>query len=150
HFHRRAQFIYAYSGMMTVITDGGAWAVPPQRALWMPPGIAHEIKVSGELKMRTLYFEPDTAIERAFPRSCAVIEVTMLMRELILRAVELESENEAGGTRFQNLLKVLLDEIGNPAVLSFHLPLPADPRIAKICRALMADPAVNFTLPMWG
>jgi AraC-like DNA-binding protein/quercetin dioxygenase-like cupin family protein len=150
HFHRRAQLIYASSGLMTVTTASGAWVVPPQRALWIPPGVAHEVKASGDLRMRTLYFEPNTSTELIFPQSCTVIEMTILMRELVLRAVELESGKEDCDRRFKNLLRVLLDETGRPPVLSFHLPLPADPRLAKICGALLADPAVKLTLPMWG
>ena len=150
HFHRRGQLIYAYSGLMTVTTGSGAWIVPPQRALWMPPGIAHEIKVSGDLKMRTLYFEPNTPSELAFPRSCAVIEMTILMRELVLRAVELETGGYDHDRQLQNLLRVLVDEARKPPALSFHLPMPHDPRLTKICRALLANPAANLTLPMWG
>ena len=150
HSHRRGQLIYAYSGPMAVSTESGAWVVPPQRALWMPPRIAHEIKVSGDLKMRTLYFEPNTPSELAFPRTCAVIEMTILMRDLVLRAVELEAAEYDHSQQFQNILDVLVDEAGKPPVTSFHLPMPYDQRLLRLCRALLANPAANLTLPMWG
>ena len=54
HSHERAQLIYATAGTMRVSTDDGVWVVPPQRALWMPPGIRHSIVMSGDVTMRTL------------------------------------------------------------------------------------------------
>ena len=43
HRHRRAQFVYASSGVMTVTTPSAAYVVPPQRAVWMPGGVMHQI-----------------------------------------------------------------------------------------------------------
>ena len=33
HRHRRAQFLYGATAVMRVVTDDGAWTVPPQRAV---------------------------------------------------------------------------------------------------------------------
>ncbi|WP_243649671.1 AraC family ligand binding domain-containing protein [Azotobacter chroococcum] len=44
HTHACGQLIYAVSGIMEVRTDSGLWLVPPQRALWMPAGIAHAMR----------------------------------------------------------------------------------------------------------
>jgi quercetin dioxygenase-like cupin family protein len=40
HFHDRDQIVYASRGVMTVQTEAGTWVVPPQRAVWIPAGIA--------------------------------------------------------------------------------------------------------------
>ena len=55
HHHVRAQLVYAVAGVMTIETDAGAWLVPPDRALWIPAGVPHQIRVAGTLEMRTLY-----------------------------------------------------------------------------------------------
>src|SRR5579862_1763481 len=86
HSHPRAQLIYAADGVMRVISPVGAWVVPPLRAVWLPSGIEHEVRMSGPVAMRTLYIEPEAA--PAALSECAVIEVTPLLRALILRAVE--------------------------------------------------------------
>ena len=39
HKHERAQLIFAAHGAMLVATSAGSWAVPPQRAVWMPAGL---------------------------------------------------------------------------------------------------------------
>lgn len=149
HAHRRSQLVFASTGVMTVTTGRGTWVVPPQRALWMPAGVEHEIRASGVLHMRTLYFEPGTEIERALPAECSVIEVTPLMRELILRATSLEKES-ARQVRLERLVAVLLDEAQSISVLSLHLPIPDDPRLARICGDLIANPAIDLTLEQWG
>jgi mannose-6-phosphate isomerase-like protein (cupin superfamily) len=48
HTHRRAQLLYGATGVMQVRTHDGNWVVPPQRAVWIPPGVAHEVLMLGE------------------------------------------------------------------------------------------------------
>ena len=38
HHHPRDQFIYAVAGVMRVRTEGEAWIVPPDRAVYLPAG----------------------------------------------------------------------------------------------------------------
>ena len=61
HSHERAQLIFAAHGAMLIATREGSWAVPPQRALWMPGGVTHEIRMAGDVAMRTLYVRGDAA-----------------------------------------------------------------------------------------
>ena len=88
HKHERAQLIFAAHGAMLVATSAGSWAVPPQRAVWMPAGLVHEIRMIGAVAMRTLYIREDAAA-RLTP-SVRVLAVSPLLRELILRADDLE------------------------------------------------------------
>src|SRR5215469_8962996 len=84
HFHDRDQLVYASRGVMTVRTRKGTWVVPPHRAVWIPAGIPHTITMSGLVAMRTLYVKPRLAKE--LPRDCCVINVSTLLKELILYA----------------------------------------------------------------
>ena len=34
--------------------DYGSWIVLPTKAVWIPPGVAHDIKASGYVAMKTL------------------------------------------------------------------------------------------------
>ncbi|WP_341912901.1 helix-turn-helix transcriptional regulator [Ferrovibrio terrae] len=140
HSHERGQLIYATTGVMRVSTapkdkeNGGTWVVPPQRALWIPPGIAHEIHMSGAVAMRTLYIAADTAA--ALPGSCQVIEVSDLLRALILAAMEEPVEYEAG-SRGEAIAQLLLHELRGVAVVPLHLPLPQDARLQAVCRLML-------------
>lgn len=57
HTHRRTQLLYGATGVMQVSTHDGNWVVPPQRAVWIPPGVAHEVVMLG-VSTRSLYIEP--------------------------------------------------------------------------------------------
>jgi len=55
HSHQRAQLVYASHGAMSVSTRSATYIVPPQRAVWMPAGVEHQIEARDIVKMRTLY-----------------------------------------------------------------------------------------------
>src|SRR5215472_6339999 len=75
HFHDRDQLVYASRGVMTVCT-----------AVGIPAKVAHSITMSGLVAMRTLYFKPRLA--KGLPRDCCVVNVSPLLKELILHACE--------------------------------------------------------------
>jgi quercetin dioxygenase-like cupin family protein len=57
HRHRRNQLLYASTGVMVVGTAQGTWVVPPQRAIWIPRGIDHEIRMIGDVCTRSVYLK---------------------------------------------------------------------------------------------
>src|SRR5579863_4044866 len=86
HHHPWHQFLYAVTGAMTVANDRSSWMIPAGRAMFIPAGCPHGIRMWGTVEMRTLYLSPSlTGYENA---ECRVMEVGPLLRELILRAVE--------------------------------------------------------------
>src|SRR6516225_4596980 len=86
HRHGRGQLLHAVSGIMRIETADAAWLVPPARALWMPPSMPHRVTMRSRVEMRTLYIDPRAA--RALPRTPTLVEVSGLLRELILAALE--------------------------------------------------------------
>ncbi|HXP76390.1 MAG TPA: helix-turn-helix transcriptional regulator [Stellaceae bacterium] len=146
HSHPRAQLIYAADGVMRVISPLGAWVVPPLRAVWIPAGVEHEVRMSGAVAMRTLYIDPKAAPPAL--GSCTVIEVTPLLRALILRAVEEPIEyDEAGAAGL--VMGLILAELARATAVPLRIPLPSDTRLAALCRALLDDPAEADTLDRW-
>lgn len=146
HSHERAQLIFAAEGAMLVSTREGTWAVPPQRAVWMPAGVTHEIRMAGAVAMRTLYVRGDASPR--LPAQVRVLAVSPLLRELILRACELPVRYDEKGPHGR-LMTLILDEIAALPSIALDLPLPRDSRLARICRALRADPGDRRTLPDW-
>ncbi len=146
HSHPRAQLIYAADGVMRVISPLGAWVVPPMRAAWIPANVEHEVRMSGPVAMRTLYIEPKAA--PAALEACAVIEVTPLLRALILRAVQEPIEYDESGAAGL-VMSLILDELTRAVTVPLRIPLPADARLAALCRALLDDPAAGLTLDDW-
>jgi AraC-like DNA-binding protein len=146
HRHASAQLIYAASGVMSVATEQGRWVVPPQRAVWVPPDVPHSIRMAGAVEMRTLYLRPTLLADP--PRTCCVVQVSPLLRELILRAMRINGAY-AESSREAHLVRVLVDELETARVAPLHLPMPRDPRLARVARGLIADPADARTLEAW-
>jgi len=130
-------------GVMTVDTRNATWLVPPQRAVWMPPRMAHRVRTSGAVHMRTLYVQPAAA--KRMPQACEVLEVTSLLRELILRATELPLEYDERGPAGR-LIRLLLDELASLTRLPYNLPMPKTAPLAAICARLMEAPNDPATL----
>src|SRR5436190_23960390 len=61
HRHASHQLLFAASGAMTVSGDQTTWMIPPGRAVLIPAGIPHAIRMWGDVAMRSLYFPPEAA-----------------------------------------------------------------------------------------
>ena len=146
HRHDRAQLVFASEGVMAVTTEAGTWVVPPQRALWVPAGTTHAIRMHGPVGMRTLYLRPEAVPE--LPRICRVVTVSPLMRALILRAVEMPPLYDESGAAGR-LMAVILDELRTLPGAPLYLPLPRDPRLGRVTEALRADPGDRRPLIAW-
>ncbi|MBF0290464.1 MAG: helix-turn-helix transcriptional regulator [SAR324 cluster bacterium] len=146
HCHRRAQFLYASSGVMTVTTKKGMWVVPPLRAVWIPALLEHQIICSGELSMRTLYVQ--CGVTPNLPQQCCVVSVPPLLRELILHAVTLTRLYEPNGPE-DRIMNVILDMIKTIQVTPLSLPISEDKRLQKISKVLTQNPGDNRSLEEW-
>lgn len=132
------QLAYASQGVMSVHTTEGTWVVPPHRAVWIPAGVPHWAAMSGRVAVRTLYFA--LGLAAALPRSCRAVNVSPLLRELILRTARqsLLRRNVPAEAR---LARFLLDELRTLPAVPLQLPMPNDPRARRLAAHLLAKPA---------
>ena len=142
HRHDWGQVTYASSGVLQVKALGSTWIVPPQRAIWIAPGIDHEIVVLEDARLRALYVHARRA---PFAGSeCKTLEVSALLRELIAALGQADP-----GPREQLLAELILDEVAGAATRPIRVPLPADKRLAALCDAVLAEPGASLTLSDW-
>ncbi|HEV8393650.1 MAG TPA: helix-turn-helix transcriptional regulator [Vicinamibacterales bacterium] len=144
HRHASHQLLFASTGAMTVTGDRTSWMIPPGRAVLIPAGVPHAIRMWGDVAMRSLYFPVEVAVPVADPATCRVISVTPLLREIILRVADLaalDSRVEAEA----RLMSVLMDELAAAPIEPLLLPLPSDPRALTAANAVLADPAEEAT-----
>jgi AraC-like DNA-binding protein len=146
HAHPFGQLVHASTGVMRVTTDRGAWVVPPQRAVWIPPNVEHDVQMVTSVEMRTVYVVPE-ALPHA-PHTSCVVAVSALLRELILEALRLPRPYPLGGSE-ERLFGVLLERISFSDVVPLHLPMPASRALLDIARALQRDPSDERTLVAW-
>jgi AraC-like DNA-binding protein/mannose-6-phosphate isomerase-like protein (cupin superfamily) len=174
HHHRRDQLIYAVSGLMRVRTQDEAWIVPPDRAVYVPARTTHAISMRGAVEMRTLYIEHGASrvafsgespapagsgiaagspqktrpLEKILPAAPTVLAVSDLLRELILALIGEPLLYDKAG-RGGAIVSLIVSEIARAPRLPLVIPMPRDPRLARVCAALLDDPASRRTLEAW-
>ena len=142
HRHPDAQLIYAKSGVVSVTTDNDTWVVPPNRAVWVPAMTEHATRSHGAVEFRTLFIHPEAAL--SLPKICGVVEVTPLLRELILRLVTLNNEPITPFAR--HVSELLLEELSLLPAEPLSLPIPTDARLRNLCLKLQRSPEMNISL----
>ena len=121
HAHPWHQLIYCTAGVMTVWTEAGAWVAPPHWAIWAPAGLAHQISFAGACSLRTLYIRPEAGQD--LPADCAVVTVSPLLRELVLRVIDqgMLDGRDPADTAVALLIR---GEIARRDAAAFDLPMP--------------------------
>ncbi|SEM67816.1 AraC-type DNA-binding protein [Pseudomonas sp. ok272] len=142
HEHVWGQLLYAMSGVMWVETPGEALVVPPQRAVWLPPGVAHGIRVVSDLQMRNIYLRP--ALAATLDPNVQVIEVGGLLRELILGLVEQGDQEPA--EYYNALVGLALLELKRAKRSLLKIPMPGttERRLVHVCQAVMVAPSLDI------
>ena len=143
HSHPQAQLIYAISGVVSVTTVDGTWVVPPNRAVWVPAGVEHNTKSHSAVQFRALLIDP--AEMKGLPVVCTAMEVTPLLRELVLRLAALVDAPNSTDFR-RAVTQLLLMELSVLPVEPLSLPIPESPPLARFCDQMLGDPARPVTL----
>lgn len=147
HAHRRAQFAFAARGTISVTTPEGRWLIPPQRACWIPGGVAHEMKMSGPVTMLNAFVSQNEADAARMPAYCSVYGVSALLKQLLEEAIDFPAMYDVDG-RAGKLMNLLVAEIASMPRLSLHAPLPGDPRLGRACQWLFDTPSIAIGLDM--
>ena len=87
HSHQRAQVIFVSLGAVRLETDEGLWIAPPGRAVWIPGNTTHRADYTVRSSICVAYV--DTTAFEGLPGMCAVFALTGLLRELVIRAIDL-------------------------------------------------------------
>lgn len=137
HQHDCAQLLHILSGVVRVDTPVGYWVVPPGRGVWLPAGTPHALRVTGQVAARTLFIDP---LARAdLPSSCQIVQITPLLRELIVTSLAL-AERYQPGSRDERIYELILDEIRGMAVLPFGLLEPRSEALRRLCHKVREMP----------
>jgi AraC-like DNA-binding protein/mannose-6-phosphate isomerase-like protein (cupin superfamily) len=145
HRHRRAQFLYGATGVMRVQTEDGEWTVPPHRAVLIPAGTDHRVVMTG-VSTRSLYLEPSAVAW--FPGRCQVVEVSPLLRELLLTAVDLDPRYSPH-SRDAAVFALVLHELRRLVPLPLDLPLPGHEGLRRMCEEFLGAPDVHDPPARW-
>jgi AraC-like DNA-binding protein len=101
--------------------------------------------MTGPVTMLNAFVSADAAQAAGLPAQCGVYGVSPLLRQLLDDAIDLPAMYDVDG-RAGKLMDLLVAEIATMPRLSLHAPLPADARLAKVCRHLFAAPSIDADL----
>jgi AraC-like DNA-binding protein/mannose-6-phosphate isomerase-like protein (cupin superfamily) len=147
HRHNWAQLIYARSGVFMMITGQGRWIVPPDHAFWVPAGVEHSLRSLGPANTRSIYVR--RGVLPNLPEAIRVVGVTDLMRCLIEEAVRLPAEDPPPDSRGGLIMALVRDEMGRLPEKPLGLPMPAEPKLAALCREFLENPTPHATIDSW-
>lgn len=145
HQHRKGQLILALRGAVTCEVAEALWLVPPQHAVWIPGGIAHNCRATGNARIFFLFIEPGAAV---MPDKCCTVAITPLVREMIRHVAGQDPAAPTDGSTAR-LIAVLLEQLSDAPIEQLHLPMSSHPKIRRISDTLIADPGDRTTLRQW-
>ncbi|MBT3068013.1 helix-turn-helix domain-containing protein [Rhodoferax sp. U11-2br] len=145
HQHARGQLFGSLRGLVTLGLDDGVWVVPAIHAVWIPPHLRHFGRSHGPFHGWSAYITEQACDN--LPKNPCTLRTSGLLREAVLRASTwpLGPLDEPQ----THIASIILDEIRTLPVEPLGLPLPHDPRLQQIARALIADPADDRDLEAW-
>jgi len=146
HAHRRAQVLYGSHGVMTLETHDGSFTVPTNRAVLIPPHVEHELHTIGAVTTWSLYIEPDAV--PWWPRTCEVVEVGALLRELLRAAHGLPLNYDVHG-RDGAIIRLTMHELQRVSPLPLQISLPPDEPLRGLCRDYLSRPDAAITNHTW-
>ena len=146
HQHRRGQLLYAARGVIAVSTPEGAWVAPPERAVWIPGGTPHSVRMVGAVSTRSVLIE--AGVCASLGRACRVLGVSALLRSLLVAAAEMPMEYELGG-RDHMVIDLLLAELERAPVIPIAVPFPTSLGLARRCHTFLERPSPHDTIASW-
>ncbi|WIT10434.1 helix-turn-helix transcriptional regulator [Paucibacter sediminis] len=158
HHHDWGQLVFSINGVVRVNTAHATFLVPPSRAVWIPPRVVHAVTAVERCDLRTLYLHGsagEAGGAQGVWADCRVLEVSPLLRELVLQLAIHPEDPEGPATTPQDqarercIASLVLDELGRASSLRLGVDLPQDARLRKLCEAVLANPVRHAALADW-
>lgn len=131
HRHNKGQLLYAPQGCITFALQDMICVLPPNKAVWIPPGTVHRAIMTNVVEYRSLYFDGEVFCG---PSHIVVIEVNELLRALINTMALWPWENTLESCRYYSQL--FWHEFQHAKRHSYRLPLPQDKRLVTLVEAI--------------
>jgi len=147
HVHPLGHLVHAATGVLSLITDDGAWIAPPNRVAWVPAGAEHRHRAHGATDMRVVYLSAEAAA--GLPSGPAVLSVSSLAREALLAITTPARRSDMARS---HLRAVIVDEVASAPEQPLHLPEPRDARLRQVVRRVernLAEPVSLGDLAAW-
>ena len=137
HAHEQGQLVLALAGGVRCVINGQVWMVPPQAAVWIPPHHVHTNYVTHNAQVCMVFVAAQTSLPNI---PAGVLSVSVLLRELLLRLVDLQAAAEMDTTYQHHLVALLLLELQAATTQAFAIPVLQHERLQVLYQALVREP----------
>jgi len=134
HVHDLHQIEYAIEGFAQVETATARYLLPPQRAAWIPAGLAHKTTLKS---VRTVAVFLDPAMITGKSERARILSVRPVLREMIAYGARWpvsRSASDEVADSFFDTLAILVARWLDDDEVALHLPASADPIVAAAMR----------------
>ena len=145
HQHRKGQLIMTVHGAVTCEIPNSVWVVPPQHAVWIPPGIPHSNRATDNAQIYFLFVDSEGT---GLPEQCCTLNISPLVREMIFYLAEQDPRYPREGA-IARLAEVLIEQLSQATIEQLTVPISNHPHIRLIAHALVDDPANRMTQAQW-
>ncbi|WP_217132782.1 helix-turn-helix domain-containing protein [Leucobacter chinensis] len=142
HVHPEHVVLWPEHGSLSVRVDGVARSIEHGYGLWVPAGTPHAIGPERD-RVVALHIAPEAVPGRG--ERVMTVAMVAAARELLAHMAEVNMPRDERVQAQRVCLALIADEPGPAA----PLPIAYDPRVAEICRHLLADPADARSLEQW-
>ncbi len=150
HSHPWAQMLFSSQGVVRVHTGKTAFTLPPWRAVWIPSQTLHTAEVLEDAQIYSLYLLPDERNPNwqqvtSKWSSCRVIEVSALLRELVM-GLAADDLDRLRSDRYISLVELTVLEIHKAPSLALGISLPSERRLRALCEDFLQSPRLDRPL----
>lgn len=132
HIHDLHQLEYSLHGAVELETTTARYLLPPQQAVWIPAGIAHQTRVRPAVRTVSAFFRPEL-IPQSGDR-VRILAASPLMREMLLYGlrwpVDRHPDDTVADAFFVALANLIADSLDHETPL--QLPTSTDPLISAV------------------
>lgn len=145
HSHDSHELVWVRRGAMITRAHDRIFAVPEGRGIWLPAGTEHSGEVTSGVTLYGTLFAPDrTPGDFTAPAQVTVVVMTPVLESLLTYLGQDTLSDAARGRAEAVVFDVL-----HPTDTPLDLPVPDDPRIAPVVRALLENPGDHSGLDVW-
>ncbi|MET3131705.1 AraC-like DNA-binding protein [Oxalobacteraceae bacterium GrIS 1.11] len=144
--HPWGQLNYCASGVMELTVGGRRFLSPPQYAVWIPPGVAHEAQIRERVLYHSAYI--DASLCGALPAQACALEMNGVLKA-ILADFAGRNVTTPDTPAERRLAQVLLDQLQLAPHSNTYLPGSDDPMLAALLASLQQDLAGTQSLAHW-
>jgi AraC-like DNA-binding protein len=150
-------FIFAYSGVVAVITERGRFLIPPEQGLWLPAKTPFQIVAATQIKLLYLFFENclfdgksnEDKLLTDLSHETSVLQVDHFLKTCIFEVMTLKGEQQKQGD-YPLISRLIAQRIGTATPLALLLPSVKDQRLQAITSRQQKFPALKTDLVGWG